>query len=160
MQTQKIAPCLWFDGNAEDAAKFYVSVFPNSRIVSIMRTPAGSPIPAGSVLVVYFELEGQSFIALNGGPQFKFNEAISLSVSCETQQEVDVLWKKLTDGGGVESECAWLKDKFGVSWQIVPNILPRLLMDSDPAKASRAFLAMMTMRKIDIDKIKRAAEGA
>src|SRR5438309_1970551 len=115
---QKIAPCLWFDGNAEEAVNFYVSVFANSRIVNVLRAPPGMPMPENSVVLVEFELEGQSFQALNGGPQFKFTEAISLSVSCATQQEVDTLWAKLTADGGQPSNCSWLKDKFGLSWQI------------------------------------------
>lgn len=154
---QKITPCLWFDGNAEEAANFYISIFPNSKIVSIMRWPPGMPGPENSVLVVYFELAGQSFMALNGGPQFKFNEAISLSVDCETQAELDAYWEKLLAGGGQPSECSWLKDKFGVSWQICPRILPQLLQDPDRAKAGRVMAAMMTMSKIDIDKLKQAA---
>jgi len=154
---QKISPCLWFDGQAEEAAKFYVSIFANSRIVNIMRWPPGGPVPEGTPLLVDFELEGQSFQALNGGPQFKFNEAISLSISCETQAEVDALWQKLTAGGGQDGNCSWIKDKYGISWQIVPKLLPQLLNDPDRAKAGRVMAAMMQMNKIDIDKLKQAA---
>ena len=153
---QKITPCLWFDGNAEEAVKFYTSVFRNSKVVSVTRCGEAGPWPEGTVLVMYFQLEGQDFIALNGGPQFKFNEAISLSVDCETQQEVDELWTKLTADGGQPSQCSWLKDKFGLSWQIVPRILPQLLADKDPEKAKRAMQAMMQMGKIDIKRLKEA----
>ena len=153
---QKITPCLWFDGNAEEAAKFYTSVFKNSRIGNILRCGDAGPGPKGSVLLVNFQLEGQDFLALNGGPQFKFNEAISLSVDCQTQEEVDELWTRLTADGGEPSACSWLKDKYGVSWQIVPRILPELLLDKDPEKSKRAMLAMMQMGKIDIQKLKDA----
>ena len=154
---QKITPCLWFDGNAEEAVTFYTSVFKNSKVVSVTRCGEAGPWPKGTVLVMYFQLEGQGFIALNGGPQFKFSEAISLSVDCETQAEVDELWAKLTADGGQPSQCSWLKDKFGLSWQIVPRILPQLLADKDPEKAKRAMQAMMQMGKIDIQKLKEAA---
>jgi len=153
---QKITPCLWFDGNAEEAAKFYTSVFKNSRIGNVLRCGDAGPGPKGSVLLVNFQLEGQDFLALNGGPQFKFNEAISLSVDCQTQEEVDELWTRLTADGGEPSACSWLKDKYGVSWQIVPRILPELLLDKDPEKSKRAMLAMMQMGKIDIQKLKDA----
>jgi predicted 3-demethylubiquinone-9 3-methyltransferase (glyoxalase superfamily) len=156
---QKIAPCLWFDGNAEDAVKFYTSIFKNSKIVNILRCGEAGPWPTGTVLMVQFQLDGQDFQALNGGPQFKFNEAISLSVDCESQQEVDELWAKLTADGGQPSQCSWLKDKFGVSWQIVPRILPQLLRDKDPEKSKRAMQAMMQMGKIDIQRLKQAVEG-
>jgi len=155
---QKITPCLWFDGNAEEAAKFYTSVFKNSRIGNILRCGDAGPGPKGSVLLVNFQLEGQDFLALNGGPQFKFNEAISLSVDCQTQEEVDELWTRLTADGGEPSACSWLKDKYGVSWQIVPRILPELLLDKDPEKSKRAMLAMMQMGKIDIQKLKDAVQ--
>ena len=154
---QKITPCLWFDGNAEQAVSFYTSIFKNSKVVSVTRCGEAGPWPKETVLVMYFQLEGQDFIALNGGPQFKFNEAISLSVDCQTQQEVDELWEKLTADGGQPSQCSWLKDKFGVSWQIVPRILPQLLADKDPEKAKRAMQAMMQMGKIDIQRLKEAA---
>lgn len=155
---QKITPCLWFDGNAEEAVSFYTSVFKNSKVVSITRCGEAGPWPEGAVLVMYFQLEGQDFIALNGGPQFKFNEAISLSIDCETQQEVDALWEKLTADGGQPSQCSWLKDKFGVSWQIVPRILPQLLADKNPERAKRAMQAMMQMGKIDIRRLRDAVE--
>ena len=156
---QKITPFLWFDGKAEEAVNFYVSVFKNSRITKITRNSEVGPGPAGSVLLVNFQLEGQEFIALNGGPEFKFNEAISFSVDCQTQAEVDELWAKLTADGGKPGQCSWLKDKFGVSWQIVPRILPELLGDKDPAKAKRAMQAMMQMGKIDIKRLQQASEG-
>ncbi len=152
---QKVTPFLWFDREAEEAANFYVSIFKNSKIVNISRYPEGSPNPAGTVMTVEFQLDGRDFIALNGGPHFKFTEAISLSVSCETQAEVDELWSKLT-AGGEEGPCAWLKDKYGLSWQIVPTALPRLLKDKDRAKASCAMQAMMKMKKIDIGKLQEA----
>ncbi len=152
---QKITPFLWFDREAEEAANFYVSIFKNSKIVNISRYPEGSPNPAGTVMTVEFQLDGRDFIALNGGPHFKFTEAISLSVSCETQAEVDELWAKLT-AGGEEGPCAWLKDKYGLSWQIVPTALPRLLKDNDRTKASRVMQAMMKMKKIDIGKLQEA----
>jgi predicted 3-demethylubiquinone-9 3-methyltransferase (glyoxalase superfamily) len=157
---QKITPCLWFDGNAEEAAKFYTSIFKNSKIVNILRCGEAGPWPKGTALLVHFQLEGQDFQALNGGPEFKFNEAISLSVDCESQAEVDDLWDKLLADGGQPSQCSWLKDKFGVSWQIVPRILPQLLNDPNPEKARRAMQAMMQMSKIDVAKLKQAAEGA
>jgi predicted 3-demethylubiquinone-9 3-methyltransferase (glyoxalase superfamily) len=153
---QKITPFLWFDGNAEEAVNFYISVFKNSKITSILRCGDAGPGPKGSVLTVDFQLEGQDFIALNGGPMFKFNEAISFSVDCQTQQEVDELWEKLTADGGEPSRCSWLKDKFGVSWQIVPRILPQLLRDKNPETAKRAMQAMMQMGKIDIQQLKDA----
>jgi predicted 3-demethylubiquinone-9 3-methyltransferase (glyoxalase superfamily) len=156
---KKVSICLWFDGNAEEAVNFYVATFANSKIVSVTRAPAGGPMPAGSVLVMNFELEGVPFIALNGGPLYKFSEAISISVSCETQDEVDALWERLTSDGGQAGPCAWLKDKFGLSWQIVPRILPELLMCGDAAKSARVFGAMMQMTKIDIAKLKAAAAG-
>ena len=160
---QKITPCLWFNDNAEEAVKFYTSVFKNSKIGAILRydeaSSKASGRPKGSVLTINFQLEGQDFIALNGGPVFKFTEAISLSVDCKTQEEVDYYWEKLTADGGEPSQCSWLKDKFGVSWQIVPSILLQLLHDKDPEKAKRAMQAMLTMSKIDIAKLKQAAEG-
>ncbi|MDE1939389.1 MAG: VOC family protein [Alphaproteobacteria bacterium] len=152
---QKITPFLWFDREAEEAANFYVSIFKNSKIVNISRYPEGAPNPAGAVMTVEFQLDGRDFIALNGGPHFKFTEAISLSVSCETQAEVDELWARLT-AGGEEGPCAWLKDKYGLSWQIVPTALPRLLKDKDRSKASRVMQAMMKMKKIDIGKLQEA----
>ena len=154
---QKIAPFLWFDNQAEEAANFYTSIFKNSRIVNVARYGDAGPGPKGSVMVVNFELEGQEFVALNGGPQFKFTEAISFVVHCETQEEVDSYWSKLTKGGN-ESQCGWLKDKYGLSWQITPNILPKLLSDPDRQKANRVMQAMLPMKKIDIKKLKEAAE--
>jgi predicted 3-demethylubiquinone-9 3-methyltransferase (glyoxalase superfamily) len=149
---QKLTPFLWFDGKAEEAMQFYVSIFKNSMIVSTM------PGPDGKVLTGTFQLEGQQFMALNGGPQFKFTEAISLFVNCETQAEVDDLWNKLT-AGGVESQCGWLKDKFGLSWQIIPSVLGRLLGDKDRVKANRVMQAMLQMKKIDIAKLQQAYDG-
>lgn len=155
---QKIAPFLWFDNQAEEAANFYVSIFENSKIVSISRYGDAGPGPKGSVMTVSFQLAGQNFIALNGGPHYKFTEAISLSVSCESQDEVDRYWNALTEGGE-EVQCGWLKDKYGLSWQVNPKILGELLSDPDPEKAKRAMEAMMKMKKIDIAEIKKAAAG-
>lgn len=155
---QKITPCLWFDGRAEEAANHYVSIFKNSRIVRIARYGDTGPGPAGSVLTVQFQLEGQDFIALNGGPMFKFTEAISLSVDCRTQGDVDALWRKLSAGGS-EGRCAWLKDKFGVSWQIVPTVLVEMLQDKDPAKSARVMAAMLQMSKIDIAQLQRSYDN-
>jgi predicted 3-demethylubiquinone-9 3-methyltransferase (glyoxalase superfamily) len=150
---QKITPFLWFDGQAEEAADFYVSVFRHSKILSLMG-------PKGKAMSVTFELEGQEFHALNGGPQFSFTPAISLFVSCETQAEVDELWAKLTADGGSEEPCGWLRDKFGLSWQIIPTILGRLLQDKDPEKANRAMQAMLQMKRIDIAKLTQAVGQA
>jgi len=152
---QKISPFLWFDGNAEEAANFYVSIFKNSKILNISRYADSGPGPKGSVMVVKFQLNGQEFMALNGGPAFKFTEAISFLVNCETQQEVDDLWEKLT-AGGKEIQCGWLKDKYGLAWQIVPTILGELMADKDPKKAARVMRAMMQMIKIDINKLQQA----
>ena len=159
---QKITPFLWFDTEGEDAAEFYVSVFPNSRIVDVQHYGEAGPRPAGSVMTVAFELEGQRFVALNGGPDFTFNEAISFEVECGDQDEVDGYWTALTEGGGQPGPCGWLKDKFGVSWQIVPRRLTELLADSDRAKAQRVMAAMLQMGKIEIAELERAAaaEGA
>lgn len=154
-----ITPCLWFDREAEEAAKFYLSVFKTGKIIETSYYGENSPMPAGTVLVVTFELNGARFQALNGGPHFKFNEAISLSVDCKNQDEVDYFWDKLTAGGGAPSQCGWLKDKYGVSWQIVPDIMPRLLQDPDRAKVNRAMQAMMKMTKIVIADIEAAANG-
>jgi predicted 3-demethylubiquinone-9 3-methyltransferase (glyoxalase superfamily) len=145
----KISPFLWFDTQAEEAATFYVSIFPRSRIVKIARYGDAGPGPAGSVMTVQFELDGQEIIALNGGPHFRFTEAISLSIDCKSQEEVDHFWSKLT-AGGEESQCGWLKDRFGLSWQVTPSILTALTSDPDPVRAGKAMAAMMTMRKIDI----------
>ena len=156
---QKITPCLWFDTEGEDAARFYTSVFPNSRIVEIARYGSAGPRPEGMVMTVEFELDGQRFIALNGGPDFKFSEAISFQVNCETQDEVDTFWSNLSEGGE-EGPCGWLKDKFGLSWQIVPTVLPELLSDPDQEKSQRVMQAMLSMRKIEIGELERAAAQA
>jgi predicted 3-demethylubiquinone-9 3-methyltransferase (glyoxalase superfamily) len=161
-QSGRITPCLWFDGQAEAAAKFYTSIFPNSKITKISHYgEAGHEVhgqTAGTVLTVAFELDVQEFTALNGGPQFKFNEAISFQVSCETQKEVDFYWDKLSAGGDENAQqCGWLKDRFGVSWQIVPAILPELISHPDPAKSQRAMQAMLKMKKLDIEGLQRAA---
>jgi predicted 3-demethylubiquinone-9 3-methyltransferase (glyoxalase superfamily) len=154
---QKITPFLWFDRQAEEAANFYVSVFKNSRVVSVHRYGEGAPLPKGTVMTVAFELEGQKFTALNGGPIFKFTEAISFVVMCESQAEIDDYWEKLTSGGGKPVQCGWLKDRYGLSWQIVPTILPELL--KDPVKGPRMMKALMPMVKLDIAALKAAAEG-
>jgi len=154
---QKISPFLWFDGNAEEAADFYVSLFKGSKILKIARYGEAGPGPAGAVMVVNFQIEGQDFIALNGGPLFKFTEAISFVINCQTQEEVDHYWNKLTAGGGQESQCGWLKDKYGLSWQVTPTILGELLADKDQKKAQRVMQAMLQMKKIDIAALKRAA---
>jgi predicted 3-demethylubiquinone-9 3-methyltransferase (glyoxalase superfamily) len=156
---QKITTYLWFNDNAEEAVNFYTSIFNNSRILSVSRYPDGTPGVGGQLMSANFQLEGQEFIALNGGPQFKFNEAISLFVNCQTQEEVDTLWEKLTADGGEESMCGWLKDKFGLSWQIVPSALMELLSDPDPAKSQNVMNAMLKMHKIDIATLQRAYEG-
>ena len=152
---QKITPFLWFDNNAEEAAKFYVSIFENSKITDTRRYGDAGPGPKGSVMTVTFQLDGQEFMALNGGPHFKFTEATSFFVKCKTQEEVDELWEKLS-AGGEKSRCGWLKDKFGLSWQIVPEALGELLAHPDPEKAKRAMNAMLQMDKIDIRKLKQA----
>jgi predicted 3-demethylubiquinone-9 3-methyltransferase (glyoxalase superfamily) len=151
-----LVTCLWFDTEGEEAAKFYTSLFPNSKIGKIMRHGSGGPRPEGTVMTVNFELMGQEFVALNGGPQFKFNEAISFQVLCDDQDEVDEYWEKLAEGGE-HGPCGWLKDKFGVSWQVVPTALPRLLDDPDTEKTQRVMAAMMNMKKIEIDELERAA---
>ena len=156
---QKIVPCLWFDDRIEEAAKFYTSVFPDAKITHTSRYGDAGPLPKGKVLTMMFELAGQEFMGLNGGPQFKFSEAISFFVRCETQKEVDHYWTKLTADGGAESMCGWLKDKFGLSWQIVPNALPRYLTDKDAKKAERVMQAMLQMKKIDIAALDRAYAG-
>ena len=164
MMAAKITPWLWFDDQAEEAAEFYTAIFRNSRIVSVTRYgEAGLEIhgkPVGSVMTVAFELAGQAFTALNGGPLFKFNEAISFQVNCETQEEVDYYWEKLSDGGDEKAQqCGWLKDKYGASWQVVPSVLLELITDPDSEKSQRAMEAMFQMKKIDIDKLKRAYAG-
>lgn len=155
---QKITPFLWFDGNAEEAMNFYTSIFKNSKILSIRRYGEAGPGPKGSVMTGTFQIEGQEFMALNGGPHFKFTPAISFFVNCETQAEVDELWDKLC-AGGETMQCGWLKDKFGVSWQIIPKALGELLDDKDPQKSQRVMKAMMKMIKIDVEGLKRAYEG-
>ncbi len=155
---QKIAPFLWFNDNAEEAMNFYVSVFKNSKIVSTDRYGDAGPGSKGTLMSGTFQLEGQEFYALNGGPQFKFTEAISLFVNCETQQEVDELWAKLTADGGEESQCGWLKDKFGLSWQIIPTALGDMLGDKDPERSKRVMEAMLKMRKIDIKALEQARD--
>jgi len=159
MTTQKITPYMWFNDQAEEAATSYVSLFKDSKILEVQRYGDAGPGPKGKAMVVNFQLSGQEFIGLNGGPQFKFTEAVSLLVHCKTQQEVDDLWNKLTAGGGAESQCGWLKDKYGLSWQIIPDRLMELLGDKDPQKASRAMNAMLQMRKIDIAALERAHGG-
>ena len=157
MARPKVYPCLWFDGMAEEAANFYVMLVPDSRIDSVWRSPADTPSgPAGMVLTVDFTLAGQRFTGLNGGPEFKFNEAISFQVGCETQDEVDAFWSKLSEGGE-EGPCGWLKDKFGVSWQIVPRVLFELVADPDREKGQRVMAAMLQMKKIEIAELERAA---
>lgn len=163
-KVQKIAPCLWFDGQAEEAARFYTSIFPNSRITDVSYFgETGFEVhgrPAGSVMVAAFELDGQPFTALNGGPQFRFSEAISLMVSCETQEEVDYYWERLSAGGEEQAqECGWLKDKFGLSWQVVPTALLRLMSGPDRARSERTMEALLQMKKLDIAALERAAAG-
>lgn len=157
---QKIITYLWFDNQAEEAAQFYTSLFPNSAITEVNRYGEGAPLPAGTAMMVSFSLDGQEFLALNGGPHFTFNEAISLYVRCENQAEVDELWTKLTSDGGEESQCGWLKDRYGLSWQIIPTALPELLGDPDPARANGAMQAMLGMQKIDIAALRAAADRA
>jgi predicted 3-demethylubiquinone-9 3-methyltransferase (glyoxalase superfamily) len=161
---QKITPCLWFDDQAEEAAKFYTAIFRNSQITSMTRYgEAGREVhgrPAGTVMTVAFELDGHAFTALNGGPMFKFNEAISFQVYCETQADVDYYWEKLSEGGDRNAQqCGWLKDKYGASWQVVPNVLPKMLADPDAAKSQRVMKSMLQMKKIDIGELKRAYDG-
>ena len=161
MKTQKITPFLWFDDNAEEAVKFYVSIFKNSKIGRMTRYgEEGAKVsgrPEGTVMTIAFQLEGQAFAALNGGPHFKFTEAISLVVNCKTQKEVDELWEKLSEGGE-EGQCGWLKDKYGLSWQIVPTVLSKMLQDKDPKKSERVMQALIQMRKFDIKRLKQAYE--
>jgi predicted 3-demethylubiquinone-9 3-methyltransferase (glyoxalase superfamily) len=161
---QKITPCLWFDDQAEEAAKFYTAIFKNSKIISITRYgEAGHEVhgrPAGTVMVVAFELDGQTFTALNGGPMFKFNEAISFQVNCKTQEEVDYFWEQLSEGGDKKAQqCGWLKDRYGASWQVVPTVLPEMLNDSDYEKSQRVMKTMLQMKKIDIEELERAYDG-
>jgi predicted 3-demethylubiquinone-9 3-methyltransferase (glyoxalase superfamily) len=159
VELKKITTFLTFKDQAEEAAKLYTSIFKNSRIVSTSRYGEGGPVPKGGVMSANFELDGQEFIALNGGPSFTFSEGMSLYVDCEDQAEVDMYWKKLSEGGS-EGRCGWLTDRFGVSWQVIPRVLPQLLGDPDPAKAGRAMNAMLQMSKIDVAQLEQAAEGA
>ena len=154
---QKITPFLWFDGKAEEAMRFYVSIFKNSKAGSITRYGDAGPGPKGTVMIVTFQLDGQEFIALNGGPQFTFSPAISLVVNCETQGEVDAFWEKLSEGGE-KLQCGWLKDKYGLSWQIVPTVLGEMMQDKDAEKSQRVMKAMLQMNKIDIGRLKQAYE--
>lgn len=154
---QKITTFLWFDNNAEEAANFYCSIFKNSRVLNMSRYTEGLPGPKGTVMTVDFELDGQRFTALNGGPQFKFTEAISLVVNCETQAEIDYFWEKLS-AGGAESQCGWLKDKYGLSWQIVPSIIGELISDKDPERSNRVMQEVLKMKKLEIETLKRAAD--
>lgn len=158
MSIQRITPFLWFDSQAEEAAAFYTSIFPNSKVVKVVRYGEAGPGPAGSAMTVEFQLHGQSFVGLNGGPHFKFTEAISFVVNCETQQEVDTYWEKLS-AGGAEVQCGWVKDKFGLSWQIVPTLLAKLVGDPDPKKADRVMKAMMTMVKLDVRALQQAYDN-
>jgi predicted 3-demethylubiquinone-9 3-methyltransferase (glyoxalase superfamily) len=158
--TQKITPMLWFDNQAEEAMNFYVSVFKDSEVGEVSRYGDGGPGPAGTVIVASFKLNGLAFTALNGGPQFKFTEAISFVIDCDGQDEVDYFWNALTADGGEESQCGWLKDKFGLSWQVVPRILMELLGDKDPAKAGATMQAMLQMKKIEISKLQEAYDNA
>jgi predicted 3-demethylubiquinone-9 3-methyltransferase (glyoxalase superfamily) len=152
---QKITPFLWFDGKAEDAARFYMSIFKNSKLLSIGRYGEAGPGPLGSVMTVAFELDGEKFVALNGGPNYSFSPAVSFVVNCQTQQEVDHYWERLSQGGE-KVQCGWLKDKYGLSWQIVPAVLPELLQDKDPEKRNRVMAAMLKMIKLDIEQLERA----
>jgi predicted 3-demethylubiquinone-9 3-methyltransferase (glyoxalase superfamily) len=158
----KVIPCLWFDGQAEEAARFYTSVFPDSRVTDISRySEAVNGKPAGSVLTVAFELAGQKFTALNGGPAFKFSEAVSFQVMCDSAEEVDHFWSKLGEGGPVEArQCGWLKDRFGLSWQVIPKRFMAMMTDSDKTKVGRVFAAMMKMKKLDLPALERAFNGA
>jgi predicted 3-demethylubiquinone-9 3-methyltransferase (glyoxalase superfamily) len=162
VSAQKITPCLWFDSQAEQAAQFYISIFDNSKICAISRySKAGFEAhgkQSGSVMTVAFEIDGQAFLALNGGPNFKFNEAVSFQINCETQEEIDYFWNKLTENGQ-EGPCGWLKDRYGVSWQIVPTVLPEMLMDADAGKVERVTSALLQMKKFDVAALKRAHMG-
>jgi predicted 3-demethylubiquinone-9 3-methyltransferase (glyoxalase superfamily) len=155
----KITPSLWFDTEAEEAADFYTSVFKDSRIVTKTHYTEGAPREAGMVMTVEWELNGQRFVGINGGPQFKFDEAVSFQINCEDQDEVDYYWEKLIEGGGSEGQCGWLKDKFGLSWQVVPTGMEEVFADPDPERAERAMKAMLQMRKLDVAELRRAADG-
>jgi predicted 3-demethylubiquinone-9 3-methyltransferase (glyoxalase superfamily) len=155
---QKIVPNLWFDTEAEEAAAHYISIFKNSRIVNVTHYTESAPRPAGMVMTVEFELDGQRFVGINGGPEFKFDEAVSFQIDCETQEEIDYYWERLSEGGE-EGPCGWLKDRFGLSWQVVPTGMEELFADSDPKRAERAMQAMLGMGKLDIEALRRAADG-
>lgn len=159
MAIQRITPFLWFDSQAEEAAEMYCSIFPNSKVGKVARYGEAGPGPAGTAMTVEFQLDGQPFIGLNGGPHFKFNEAVSFVVNCETQDEVDFYWQKLAEGGA-ESRCGWLKDKFGLSWQVVPTVLSKLMTGPNSKATQRAFQAMMGMKKLDIRALQQAYDGA
>jgi predicted 3-demethylubiquinone-9 3-methyltransferase (glyoxalase superfamily) len=156
---QKITPCLWFDTEAEEAAEYYVSLFGDAKILDVTYYGEAGPRAAGTVLTVEFMLEGQEYVALNGGPEFPFTEAVSFQVSCEDQEEVDRFWARLLEDGGTEGPCGWIKDRFGLSWQVIPTALPRLLSDPDQGRAQRAMAAMLQMTKIDVAAVERAADG-
>ncbi|HEU4801885.1 MAG TPA: VOC family protein [Solirubrobacterales bacterium] len=157
--SQKITPSLWFDMNAEEAANFYVDLFDDARILDVTRYPEGTPGPAGEVMTVEWELNGQKFVGINGGPQFQFSEAVSFMISCKDQDEVDYYWDRLTADGGKEGQCGWLTDRFGLAWQVVPEGMDEVFNDPDPAKAERSMAAMMKMKKLDIAELRAAAEG-
>src|SRR5829696_5904912 len=159
MLKQRITTNLWFDTEAEEAAEFYTSIFANSRIVHTARYTEAGPREAGMVMVVEFELDGQRFVGINGGPQFPFTEAVSLQINCEDQDEVDTFWERLTEGGGEEGPCGWLKDRFGLSWQVVPKGMDELFADPEPERAKCAMEAMLKMRKLDVEALRRAADG-
>ncbi|HEX6810740.1 MAG TPA: VOC family protein [Planctomycetota bacterium] len=159
MTKQKITTFLWFDNNAEEAIRFYMSIFEDSKILSEARWGEGGPVPKGTLMTARFQLAGQEFMALNGGPLYRFTEAISLYVDCATQPEVDELWAKLTAGGGEPGRCGWLKDKFGLSWQVIPSVLGPLMSDKDPAKSKRVAEAMLQMNKLDIKRLQQAYDG-
>jgi len=157
--SQKITPNLWFDMNAEEAANFYVDLFDDGRILNVARYPEGSPGPAGEVMTVEWELNGQKFVGINGGPQFQFSEAVSFMISCKDQEEVDYYWDRLTADGGKEGQGGWLSDRFGLAWQVVPEGMDEVFSDPDPTKAERSMAAMMKMKKLDIAELRAAAEG-
>ena len=159
MKKQKITTFLWFDDDAEEAIRFYCSIFPDSKVLAETRWGEGGPAPAGTLMTAAFQLAGQEFMCLNGGPAFRFNEAISLLVHCNTQREIDDMWAKLTAGGGEPGQCGWLKDKYGLSWQVVPDALPEMMGDKDPARARRVSAAMMQMGKLDLAALKKAYDG-
>lgn len=156
---QRIVPSLWFDGTAQQAAEFYLTVFANSQILNVTRYPKGSPGPEGEVMTVEFVLDGQRFVGINGGPQFSFSEAVSFQISCETQEEVDRYWEQLTSDGGEEGQCGWLKDKFGLSWQVVPEGMDEVFANPDAGAAERAMKVMMGMKKLDVAALRAAADG-